>query len=181
MTDVHDRVGDDATLAPPPPLPMPETFAKRDRRFAPKRLVVTFVAVLAGVVGGTLVANALTNNNSSSDAAMGNWMSSYGSNYLDVSHDVGTVNAAASTSSLRNACVKLQDDVGKAQSYPGMPISSLESQWSVILSNLSTTANDCVKGVDQQNVNLLKTAQNHMTNAAQAYLQLVKAVQKVGG
>jgi hypothetical protein len=183
MTDVHDPVDDDATLAlpPTPPPPMWEAPPKKDQRFTPKHLILTSVAVLVGVVGGTLIANALTNNNSSSDQAMGNWMSSYGSHYLVVSHDVATVNSAADYASLRSACVKLQSDVGQAQSDPAMPVSSLESQWSVILSNLSTAANDCVEGIDQQDLNLLTTAQNHMTNAAHAYLRLVKATQQAGG
>lgn len=181
MTGVYDPVGDDATLAPSPPPPVPEASPKKEQPFTPKRLVIIFVAVLAGVVGGTLVSNALSNNNSSNDQAMGNWMSSYGSNYLDVSHDVAAVNSGTDATSIRAACAKLQSDVGQAQSDPAMPLSSLESQWSVILSNLSTAANDCVKGIAQQDVNLLDTAQNHMTNAGKAYLNLVKAVKQAGG
>jgi hypothetical protein len=160
---------------------MPEASPRKDQRFTPKRLILTSVAVLVGVVGGTLIANALINNNSSNDQAIGNWMSSYGSHYIGVSHDVATVNSATDATSLRPACVKLQGDVGQAQSDPAMPLSSLESQWSVILSNLSTAGNDCVKGIDQRDSNLLNTAQNHMTNASEAYLRLVKAIQQAGG
>ncbi len=181
MTDVHDPIGDDASLAlsPTPPPPVLEASPKERRRFTPKSLAITFVVVLAAVVGGTLVAHAL-NNNSSSDEAMGNWMASYGSHYLGVSHDDAAVNSATNPTSLRPACLKLQRDVALAQSDPAMPLSSLESQWSVILSNLSTSAKDCVKGIDQQDSNLLNTAQNHMNNATAAYLRLVKAIPQAG-
>ncbi|HEY5248462.1 MAG TPA: hypothetical protein VIJ15_08455, partial [Dermatophilaceae bacterium] len=74
---MHDPVGD-ATLPPTPPS-TPETPPTQDRRFTPKRLVILFVVTLAALVGGTWVANALFNNNSSTDQAMGDWMSSYGS------------------------------------------------------------------------------------------------------
>ena len=73
-------------------------------------------------VGGTLVANALINKNSSNDQAMGNWMSSYGSHYIAVSHDVAAVNAGTDITSVRAACVKLQGDVGQAKSDPAMPL-----------------------------------------------------------
>jgi hypothetical protein len=160
---------------------MPEASPKKDQRFTPKRLVIIFVVVLAGVVGGTLIANALNNNNSSSDQAMGNWMSSYGSHYQGVSHDVAAVNSGTDATSVRAACVKMQGDVREAQSDPAMPLSSLESQWSVILSNLSTAGSDCIKGIDQRDSNLLRTAQKHMNNAGDAYLKLLKAVQQAGG
>jgi hypothetical protein len=132
-----------------------------------------------GVIGGTLIANALINSGSNSgDRAMGNWMSSYGSTYLAVSHDTTAVNAGTDPKSVRAACVLLQGDVNRAQSDPPMPLNSLESQWSVVLSNLSTAAKDCVQGIDQQNSDLLNTAQNHMTNAGEAYLRLAKAVEQ---
>ena len=51
----------------------------------------------------------------------------------------------------------------------------------MILSNLSTAADDCVKGIDQKDSNLLNSAQSHMLNASNAYLNLVKAVQQAGG
>ena len=59
-----------------------------------------------------------------------------------------------------------------------MPLSSLESQWSVILSNLSTAGNECVKGIDQRDQAMLAMAQSHMTKASEAYLRIVKTVQK---
>ena len=183
MTEVQDSVGGDAAQAPPLPPPQaappvaPES-PKKSRKLTPKQLVLTTIAVAVGVIGGTLIANALTNNNSGNDQAMGNWMSSYGSTYLAVSHDTAAVNAGTDAKSIRAACVKLQGDVNQAQADPPMPLSSLESQWSAVLSNLSTAASDCVKGIDQQNTDLLNTAQNHMTNAGEAYLRLVKAVQQ---
>ena len=73
--------------------------------------------MLISVVVGNVVANAL-NNNSPNDRAMGSWMSSYGSHYLDVSHDVAGVNSATDSKSVRAACVKLQSAVGRAQSDP---------------------------------------------------------------
>ena len=112
---------------------------------------------------------------------MGNWMSSYGSNYLSVSKDVAAVNAGTNATAERAACVKLQNDVKQADSNPAMPVGSLESQWSVILSNLSTTAHDCIDGIDQKSDSLLNTAQTHLTNASEAYLKLLKAVQRAGG
>jgi hypothetical protein len=160
--------------APPEPEASP-----MDQRFTPKRLAITFMVVLAGVVGGTLVANALANDNSGNDQAMGSWMSSYGSTYLAVSHDTAAVNGSTDAKSLRAACIKLQGDVNQAQADPPMPLSSLERQWSAIIFNLSTSAIDCVKGIDEQNSDLLNTAQNHMTDAGQAYLRLVKAIQQV--
>ena len=168
---------------PPPPLPPPPPFSaaeppKKDQRFTPKRLAITFVVVLVAVVGGTLVANALTTNNSGSDQDMANWMSSYGPTYLAVSHDTEAVNEATTSSAVRAACVQLQGDVRTARSNPPMPLSSLQAQWSTIVSDLSTTANDCITGIDEQNRGLLDTAQNHMTDAGKAYLRLVRAVQQ---
>jgi hypothetical protein len=180
MTDVHDSDRDDATLAPLP-APVPDASPAKDRRLTPKRLILTSVATLIGVVGGTLIAHALITNNSSNVHGMEHWMSSYGSHYLGVSNDVPKVTTATNATSLRAACVKLQGDVGQAQADPAMPLKSLESQWSVILSNLSTAATDCIKGVDQQGANLLRGAQNHMSSAAAAYVNLVKAVQQAGG
>jgi hypothetical protein len=171
---------DDTTLAQPTAPPVPQASPKKDRRFTPKRLILISVFTLIGVVGGTLVTNALTNNDSSNLHGMGGWMSRYGSHYLSVSHDVPKVTLATDATSLRAACVTLQNDVGQAQSDPAMPLGSLESQWSVILPNLSTAANDCIKGVDQKDASLLRTAQNHMESASDAYLNLVKAVQHAG-
>jgi hypothetical protein len=181
MTDVEDSAHDDEAEAPSTPdVPAAISPASKQngRKLTPRRLGLTAIAVAAGVIGGTLVANALTNSNSGSDQAMGNWMSSYGSTYLAVSHDTTAVNTATHSTSLRTACVKLQGDVIQAQSDPPMPLNSLESQWSAVLSNLSTSAADCIKGVDQQSSNLLNTAQSHMSSAADAYLRLVKAVEQ---
>ena len=57
-------------------------------------------------------------------------------------------------------------------------MSSLQTQWSTIVPDLSTTASDYIKGIDEQNQGLLNTAQNHMTDAGKAYLRLVRAVQQ---
>jgi len=173
--------GDDPTVARPPEPLLPGVSPKKDQRFTPKRLILVSVATLIGVVGGTLISNALINNNSSNLHGMGGWMSSYGSHYLGVSHDVPKVTLATDATSLRAACVKLQGDVGRAESDPAMPLSSLERQWSVILPNLSTAADDCIKGIDEKDSNLLRTAENHMQSASEAYLELVKAVQQAGG
>ncbi len=174
------RLATTTTLALPPPSTAPEVSSKRVRLLTSKRLAITFVVTLAAVVAGTLAGNALINNGSSNDA-MGKWMSSYGSLYLGVSRDVAGVNTATEITSLRPACVKLQGDVGQAQSDPKMPLSSLESQWSVALSDVSAAADDCIKGIDQQDQTLLETAQSHMESAAADYLRLVKAVEQVGG
>ena len=179
MSDFRDHVGDGTSLQPPPPVQTPTTVSREGSRFSPKRLVVIFVVVLVAVVSGTLVANTLSNS-SPTDQAMGNWMSSYGAHYLNVSHDVGTVSSAGNSTSLRRACVKLQGDVGVAESDPAMPLNSLQSQWSLILANLSTAANDCVTGIDQQSPTLLDTAQSHMADTSEAYIRLVKAVQRAG-
>jgi hypothetical protein len=182
MTELQDSAHDDEAEVPSAPDvrdPVSPASAKDGRKLTPKRLVLTAIAVAAGVIGGTLIANALTNNSSGSDQAMGNWMSSYGSTYLAVSHDTAAVNSATNLKSLRTACATLQGDVTQAQSDPPMPLNSLESQWSAVLSNLSTSASDCVKGIDQQDSNLLDTAQSHMSSAGEAYLRLVKAVEQV--
>jgi len=179
--DVPNPVSGDSTALPPPPPPVLEASLKKNQRFTPKQLLVTCLTTLIGVVGGTLIANRLTHNTSSYDQAMGKWMSSYGSHYLGVSHDVATVNSATDATSLGAACAKLQGDVDVAQADPAMPLSSLERQWSVVLSNLSTAAADCVNGIDQADSGLINTAQSHMFNASEAYLALVKAIQQAGG
>jgi hypothetical protein len=89
------------------------------------------------------------------------------------------VDTSTNSNALRAACLTLQGDVNKAQSNPPMPISSLERQWSTIVSDLSVAADECVKGVDQQSASLIVTAQNHMNEALEADLRLVKAVQQV--
>jgi hypothetical protein len=180
MTDVHDPGGHDAAPEPPPHSGVLDAPSPRGGRFTPKRLIVTFVMVLAGVTGGTLVANALINHNSGNDQAMGTWMASYGSHYLDVSHDVATVSAATDVASLRPACVTLRHDVARAASDPAMPVTALESQWSVVLSNLSTAADDCVNGIDRRDAVLLNSSQGHLADAAKAYVNIIKAVQQAG-
>ena len=168
-----------APSAPPSAGPLPSQGVKRGQRFGPKRLAILFLVVLAAGVAGTLASNALTNNGSSNNQAMSSWVSGYGATLLAVSHDTATINTSTNDSALRAACVKLHDDTNQAQSDPPMPISSLERQWSAIVSNLSVAADDCVKGIDQQSPSLLVTAQNHMDNALEADLRLVKAVQQV--
>ena len=91
---------------------------KKDPRITPKRLAITFVAVLAEVVGGTLVANTLTNNNSGGDQGMTNWMSSYGSTDLAVSDDTAAVKEPTTGAAVRAARVTVQGDVGAARSIP---------------------------------------------------------------
>ena len=158
---------------------VPTESSQKNRRLTYRPLAITSVVVLVGVVVGVLVVHAVTHNNSRSDQAMENWMSSYGSTYTAVVHDTDAVNNSSNTQSLRSACVKLQGDVTQAQADPPMPLSSLEQQWSTILSNLSKSASDCVEGVDQQSDNLLNAAQTDMNNAAKADSRLIKAVQQV--
>jgi len=175
MTELYDHAGAEA---PPPPAPqVPDVSSTDGHRFSPRRLSIIFVVVLAAVVGGSLLADGIVDRSWSNDQSMGNWMSSYGSHYLDVSHDVAAVASASDSTSLRHACVKLQGDVGVARTEPAMPVHSLESQWAVVLSNLSTAADDCVNGIDHRNSALIDTAQTHMTDAGEAYLRLVRAVQ----
>jgi len=179
MTDFQDHSDDRTASGPPPPARPPEVDSGSKGRLTPRRLLITFLVVLVAVAGGTLAANSL-NDNSAVDQSMGSWMASYGSHYLDVSHDVATVNSSTDATSLQPACVKLRADVGRAESDPAMPLHSIESQWTVVLSNLSTAANDCVEGIDQQSATLLGTAQGHMTNAAKAYIDIAKAIVQVG-
>ena len=110
---------------------------------------------------------------------MSSWFSSYGPTMLDVSHDTVAVNTSRNDNALRSACLKMQGDVNKARSDPPMPIDSLQRQWSAIVSNLTVAADDCVKGIDQQNSSLLATTRKHMNDAIEADLRLVKAVQQV--
>jgi hypothetical protein len=181
MTDLHEAVGDGGTLVPPPPSAAPETPPDSHKRLTPARLAVLFVVVLAAVLGGTVVANTLLHKGSSDDQAMNDWLASSGQHYLDVSHDIAPVSTAQDYTALRAACVKLGADVGQARSDPPMPLGSLQSQWSVILTDLATTSDDCVKAVDQQDSNLLKAANASLQDAAQAYLGLAKTVQQFGG
>ena len=158
---------------------VPPELSQQNRSPSHRPLAITSVVVLAGVVGVLAVHALVTQNNSRSDQAMENWYSSYGSTYAAVAHETGAVNNSTNAQSLRSACVKLQGEVTQAQADPPMPLSSLEQQWSAILSNLSTSASDCVEGIDQQSNNLLNAAQNDMNNASKAYSRLVKAVQQV--
>lgn len=137
------------------------------------------MTVLAGVVGGTLVATALTKTTRPTTRP---WVTGCRVKAPTTwACPTTPVNSATDATSFRRACVKLQGDLGHAHSDPAMPLSSLQSQWPVIPCNLSTAANDCVKGIDQQDSNLLNTTHNHMSNAGEAYLKLVKAVQQAGG
>jgi len=155
-------------------------------RLTPRRLAVIFVAVLAGSVGGTLIATSVINNNSSATNAMGSWMGSYGTTYLAVSHDVAAVSTDANAQSpmvatVRADCAKLETDVSQGQDDPPMPLEALQTQWSSILSNLSKGAHDCLNGIDQRDPNLLNQTQTDFTNAATAYVKLIQAVQRVQG
>jgi hypothetical protein len=172
----------DVVTAPPAAIsPSPDR-----RKLTPKRLVVIFLAVLAGTVGGTLVADQLLNSNSASVGAMGTWMGRYGPTYLGVSHDVGTVSEDAispntNASTLRQDCVRLQSAVHRGQADPPMPIGELQTQWSSILGDLDNGARDCVAGLDQRNRTLLMQTQSDFANASQSYVKLIKAVQHVSG
>jgi hypothetical protein len=151
----------------------------------PKRLVVTFVVIAAGVAGGTLIANAIGGHNSSANDAMGNWMGSYGDTYLAVSHDVATLSIDGNApnpvvATVRADCAKLQTDVHQAQVDPLMPMRSLQTHWTSILSNLSMGAQDYINAIDQQNANLLDQTQTYFTNAQSAYVKLAQTVQQVG-
>jgi len=169
------------------PVPPEQAGSKKSaQRWTPKRLLITFVAALAGVVGGTLIANAITGNSSSSNDAMSSWMGSYGTAFLGVSHDVSAVGTDAnaqnpSTATLRADCARLQADVRHGQGDPPMPLVSLQAQWSVILTNLSKGAQDCVTGIDQLNSGLIDQTQIYFTNASNAYVKLLRAINRTGG
>jgi hypothetical protein len=157
---------------------VPTDSSQKNRSPSRRPLAITSVVVLAGVVGVIAVHALVAHNNSANDQAMGNWISSYGSTYRAVADDTGAVNNSTNAQSLRSACVKLHGEVTQAQADPPMPLSSLEQQWSTILSNLSASAGDCVQGIDQRSNNLMNTAQNDMNDAGKAYSRLVKAVQQ---
>jgi hypothetical protein len=154
--------------------------AHSDRRFTPKTFILISVAVLAGTVGGTMAANAIGGSNNS--GSMGPWMASYGSNVLNVSHDVSRVNvdAAAVTSgdfsAVRADCVRLAADVHLAQSNPQMPDATLESSWSIILVDLQSGARACTSGIDQNSKVLLTQAGTDFGKTATYYLRLLKDV-----
>jgi len=163
-------------MAPPvvsPQAEPPQAVAPK-QRLTPKRLVLTFVAVLAGTVGGTLIAKSL-DNGSGSDG-MSQWMTSYGPNYLAVSHDMARVNSGTSAASIRSGCVRLAADVQTAQANPPMPMASLQAPWSSILRDLHRGAHACVSGIDQLSKSSLNQAAGDFDQAATQYLQLVKAV-----
>jgi len=159
--------------AAPPPVVAPASSPSK-QRLTPKRLVLTFLAVLAGTIGGTLIAKSIDNGGGS--GGMSQWMTSYGANYIAVSHDVARVNSGTSSASIRGACVRLADDVRTAQANPPMPIRSLETPWSSVLGALRQGAQACVVGIDQQSKNSLNQAVRDFNQAGTQYLQLAKAV-----
>jgi hypothetical protein len=163
-------VGDPAM---PPPTEAPQGVRSK-RRLTPKQLALTFVAVLAGTVGGTLIANSLGHGDNS--GGMSQWMDHYGANYLAVSHDVARVNAGTSSAAIRGACVRLASDVQTAQTNPPMPIGSLETPWSLVLHDLRQGAHSCVVGIDQNSTGSVNQAVRDFNEAGTRYLQLVKAV-----
>ncbi len=162
----------DLPAMPPPVVPPPPAPSKP--RLTPKRLLLTFVAVLAGTIGGTLIAKSLDNGDGS--GGMAQWMASYGANYIAVSHDMAAVNSGTSTASVRGGCVRLAADVRTARANPPMPMDSLEAPWSSILGDLRQGAQACVAGIDRQSTSTLNQAERDFNQAATQYLQLVKAV-----
>ncbi len=150
----------------------------KSQRLTPKRLLLIFAAVLAGTVGGTLIANSLGHGDGS--GGMAQWMSSYGPNYQAVSRDVGSVNAASTETTLRADCERLTADVRTAMSNPPMPDASLEAPWSSILTNLKSGATACVAGIDQQSKAQVDNAVQDFNDAGSKYLQLIRAVNAAG-
>ncbi len=168
-----DPVPDREVDAAPPPAAEPKS-----QRLTPKRLILIFVAVLAGTVGGTLIAKSLGNGDGSD--GMAQWMSSYGTNYQAVSRDAGSVNAASTATTLRADCERLTADVRIAMSNPPMPDASLEAPWSSILTNLKSGATACVASLDQQSKTQMDHAVQDFNTAGSKYLQLIRAVDAAG-
>lgn len=163
-------------------MPIGSEASHDKRKLTPKRLIMTFVACFLGVVGGTLVANALNGSNDSS--TMGTWFASYGANYLQVSHDAAKVNIDSSATNVdlptvRSDCKQLATDVVTAQSNPPMPDRTLEPTWSGILVQLKNAAQLCISGIDQQSSTQLTQAGVDMGNAGTKYLQLAKEVNAI--
>ena len=160
-------------------MPADSESSPSGRKLTPKRLVITFVACLLGVLGGTLVANAL--NGSSDSSAMGTWFASYGANYSQVSHDTAQINIDSNATkvdlpTVRADCLRLAHTVAAAQENPPMPDATLEPTWSGILVQLQHGAQQCISGIDQRSTAELTNAGQDMSNAGTKYLQLLKEV-----
>ena len=170
--------------AEPPMNNSPCSEEKSSQRWTTLRLLLIFIAVLAGSIGGKFIADSLMDSHGGSNDAMTQWMSNYGGNYLAISRDANTVNAdfLAQNPDLATAradCSSLGGDVRIGQAAPPMPEKSLAPAWFSILAQLSDAAQSCVAGIDRHSEVLLTRTQTDFTNAEAQYLHLVKLVQKL--
>jgi hypothetical protein len=114
---------------------------------------------------------------------MATWTAKYGSTYQAVSHDGAAVGLDINAddpnvTTLRADCTKLRTDVSKGLADPPMPMASLETQYAVILGDLSKAAQACVTGIDQQNTSDLDKMATYFSNAGSASLTLLKAIEQ---
>jgi hypothetical protein len=179
QNDIPERPPADLDSGDVWPGPITTSAVPSKWRATPKRLLVTFLVALVGVVGGSLAANAL--NGSDAPVPMATWTSEYGSHFLGISHDITTVGVdvsdpTVSPARVRADCVRLGDDVRLAHEDPPMPDPSLEASWSSIEGDLRAAAQSCTSGIDDRSDARLQQSARDFARAAKGYLTLLKKV-----
>jgi hypothetical protein len=93
------------------------------------------------------------------------WYQRYGSIFNTVaedSHEVASASSSVGNSGefgeVISACQKLGADMRTAQSDPAIPDPQIAADWSTVLADLSSGAQDCVSGAEGDNVSLIEQA-----------------------
>lgn len=94
------------------------------------------------------------------------WDSKYGSVFTTLGNDLSTFSKDAEAGNVSAAgadCQQMQTDIATAQNEAAIPDSTVEQHWSSALSDLSAAAQDCVQGVNNNDVTLIQQANSEIT------------------
>lgn len=141
----------------------------------------TWPAVLGLVIMAAIVGSCLASGGSAPNAASPTtssltpdqkWIAANGSTFSALASDTGTLQkdalASASSSDFTTVaadCQTLGSDVGRAQSVPAVPDPTAEGEWSSILTNLASAAQDCTNGIAQNDPSLIDQMGTEITTA----------------
>lgn len=112
------------------------------------------------------------------------WNSKYGSIFTTLGNDLSTFSTDAKAGDVAasgNDCQQLKDDVATAKGQPAIPESTVEQHWSSALSYLDSAAQDCINGVNQNDVSLITQANNEMNQATDEINATTTAIQQASG
>lgn len=101
------------------------------------------------------------------------WAASYGSSDFDpiqkdlqkAAADAGAASSSGDFTALGLDCAKLNSDVSHALGDPPIPSPTMESHWSVILSDLKAGSSDCVVAIQNNDNAVMNQATSEISSA----------------